>query len=99
MPADRAEAVGGPGAAMLIDPLGERAGTGPRVHGTLCIWPDGILSTGGNLVDAWPCHLPASLFFSLHGRSRLRIGRQAACGSNRGTLVAPNTVQQLDARG
>ena len=99
MPADRAEAVGGPGAAMLIDPLGERAGTGPRVHGTLCIWPDGILFTGGNLVNAWHRHLTASLFFSLHGRFRLRIGRQAAWRSSRGILVAPNTVQQLDARG
>jgi len=88
-----------PASAGLPD--GTEALTAPALdlHGSLCVWPEGILFLGGNVRAARHHHFTASLFFALDGRIRIRIGSARDWFETRGALVAPNVRQEMDARG
>src|SRR5262252_9652315 len=69
------------------------------LHGSLCVWPEGILFLGANVRAARHHHFTASLFFALDGRIRIRIGSARDWAETRGALVGPNVCQEMDARG
>jgi AraC-like DNA-binding protein len=76
--------------------MGDVASGNPR--GTLHFWHEGILFVGSDVANEPHRHFTASLLFALSGAFRVRFDR-SPWRLTRGVLVAPNTLQQLDATG
>src|SRR5262245_1893958 len=84
-----------PGAA----PVAESASTAPDLRGSLCVWPEGILFACEHLRSEPHRHFTASLFFAVSGSVRIRVWPGPTWYETRGALIAPNVMQEMDARG
>lgn len=76
-----------------------RTATATDLHGSLCVWPDGILLVGEDVRSEPHRHFTASLFFALSGTLRVRVESRAGWSETRGLLIAPNVRQEMDATG
>jgi AraC-like DNA-binding protein len=89
---DPSVSAGAPGAASCTS-------TAPDLRGSLCVWPEGILFGCEHLRSEPHRHFTASLFFALSGSLRVRVWPQPTWCETRGALIAPNVMQEMDARG
>ncbi len=89
--------LGAGGAAPLV--ADGCASTSPDLSGSLYVWPEGILFAGEQVRNEPHRHFTASLFFALSGTLRLRVEPQRGWFETRAALIAPNVMQEMDARG
>ena len=68
-------------------------------RGSLYIWQDGVLFVGTDMVNEVHRHFTASVSIALTGSFRVQTGRGVEPKAFRGLMVAPNTEQNMDARG
>jgi hypothetical protein len=68
-------------------------------RGSLYIWQDGVLFVGSDMVNELHRHFTASVSIALTGSFRVQTGRGVEPKAYRGLMVAPNTEQNMDARG
>ena len=88
-----------PGAGAVRLAADGHASTAPGLRGCLCVWPEGILFAGEHVRSEPHRHFTASLFFALSGSPRIRVEPQLEWSETRAALIAPNVMQEMDARG